>query len=173
VGEIAKRYEAASLMRLITDNAIRVPLEYLDEVRRDMRYSLRAMLKSPGFALVGIVSMGLGMALTTVVYSSEFKLLSRALPAAANAKKLVMPEKPVSYYYIEQFRDQKSLFAGVAAFENGVPFNVTFPGDVHAKPERVFGQLVSADYFQCSAFHPSAEECSTPNLTSRATRPLW
>jgi len=45
VGEIAKRYEAASLMRLITDNAIRVPLEYLDEVRRDMRYSLRAMLK--------------------------------------------------------------------------------------------------------------------------------
>jgi len=109
VGEIAKRYEAASLMRLITDNAIRVPLEYLDEVRRDMRYSLRAMLKSPGFALVGIVSMGLGMALTTVVYSSEFKLLSRALPAAANAKKLVMPEKPVSYYYIEQFRDQKSL----------------------------------------------------------------
>jgi len=52
VGEIAKRYEAASLMRLITDNAIAYRSKYLDEVRRDMRYSLRAMLKSPGFALV-------------------------------------------------------------------------------------------------------------------------
>jgi predicted permease len=172
VGEIAKRYEAASLMRLITDNAIRVPLEYLDEVRRDMRYSLRAMLKSPGFALVGIVSMGLGMALTTVVYSSEFKLLSRALPAAANAKKLVMPEKPVSYYYIEQFRDQKSLFAGVAAFENGVPFNVTFPGDVHAKPERVFGQLVSADYFSVLGVSPQRGRVFNAELDKPGDTPV-
>src|SRR5580704_7930433 len=58
-----------------------------------------------------------------------------------------MAEKPVSYYYIEQFREQKKLFAGVAAFEIGFPFNVTREGDKNAKPERVFGQLVSPDYF--------------------------
>jgi predicted permease len=172
VGETAKRYEAAGIIRLVTDNAIRVPLEYLDEVRRDMRYSLRAMLKSPGFALVGIISMGLGMALTTVVYSSEFKLLSRALPAAANAKKLVMPEKPVSYYYIEQYRDQKSLFAGVAAFQNGVPFNVTFPGDVHAKPERVFGQLVSADYFSVLGVSPQRGRVFNAELDKPGDTPV-
>jgi len=71
----------------------------------------------------------------------------RELPAAADAERLVMPEKPVSYYSIEQYRDQKSLFSGVAAFQTGVPFNVTFQGNGNAKPQRVFGQLVSADYF--------------------------
>src|SRR6202795_2580833 len=116
VKDIAGRHGIAGLIRLIADIAIRVPLEYLSEVRGDMRYALRALIKSPGFALVGIISMGLGIGLTTNVYSSKWALLFRDLPAAANAKKLVMPEKPVSYYYIEQYRDQKSMLAGVAAF---------------------------------------------------------
>ena len=99
VEEIAKRHGTVGLIRLVADIAIRVPLEYLSEMRGDMRYGLRALIKSPGFALVGIISMGLGIGLTTNVYSSKWALLFRDLPAAANAKKLVMPEKPVSYYY--------------------------------------------------------------------------
>jgi predicted permease len=154
VEEIAKRHGAVGLIRLIADIAIRVPLEYLDEMRRDMRYALRALIKSPGFALVGIISMGIGIGLTTVVYSSEWQLIARELPAAANAKRLVMPLKPVSYYYVEQYRGQKNLFTGVAAFQNGVPFNVTFHGDADARPERVFGQLVSADYFSVLGVPP-------------------
>lgn len=145
--EIAKRHGAAGLIRLIADIAMRVPVEYLSEMRRDMRYALRALIKSPGFALVGIISMGLGIGLATNVYSSKWAMLFRDLPAAANAHELVMPEKPVSYYYIEQYRDQKTLFAGVAAFQPGVPFNTAFQDDANAKPERVFGQLVSPDYF--------------------------
>ena len=60
----------------------------------------------------------------------------------------------MSYYYIEQYRDQKGLFAGVAAFQNGVPFNVAFQGNGNAKPERVFGQLVSPDYFSVLGVKP-------------------
>ncbi|HEV2732986.1 MAG TPA: hypothetical protein VGV15_23390, partial [Terriglobales bacterium] len=126
VEEIASRHGVAGLIRLIADIAMRLPVEYLSEMRRDMRYGLRALLKSPGFALVGLISMGLGMGLTTMVYSSKWQLISADLPAAANARRLAMPEKPVSYYYIEQYRDQKSLFTGVAAFQTGIPFNVTF-----------------------------------------------
>ena len=174
VAEIAKRHGAAGLIRLIADIAIRVPLEYLSEMRRDMRYASRALLKSPGFALVGIISMGLGIGLTTNVYSSKWALLFRELPAAANAKRLVMPEKPVSYYYIEQYRDQKSLFAGVAALQTGVPFNVSFQGDVNAKPERVFGQLVSADYFSVLGVQAAAWTSAQPrDSTSPETRPWW
>src|SRR5262244_1517253 len=143
VEDVARRHGVAGLVRLIADIAIRVPVEYLSEMRRDMRYGLRALVKSPGFALVGIVSMGLGMGLTTVVYNSKVLLITRELPMAENANRLVMAEKPVSYYYVEQYRDQKSLFTGVAAFQTGVPFNVTFRSDLNAKPERVFGQLVS------------------------------
>jgi putative ABC transport system permease protein len=161
VKEIAKRHGAAGLIRLIADIALRVPLEYLSEMRGDMRYATRALLKSPSFALVGIISMGLGIGLTTNVYSSKWAMLFRDLPSAANAKNLVMLQQSadgdlavVSYYYIEQFREQKSLFAGVAAFETSIPFNVTFQGDLNAKPERVFGQLVSPDYFSVLGVQP-------------------
>jgi macrolide transport system ATP-binding/permease protein len=161
VEDIAKRQGTAGLILLIADIAIRIPLEYLSEMRGDMRYAWRALTKSPGFALVGIISMGLGIGLTTNIYSSKWQFIFRELPSAANAKDLVMLQRsadgdldPVSYYYIEQFREQKSLFTGVAAFETGIPFNVTFQGDLNAKPERVFGQLVSPDYFSVLGVQP-------------------
>src|SRR5580704_7251430 len=91
--EIAKRHGAAGLVRLIADIAIRLRMEYLSEMRQDMAYASRALVKSPGFALVGIVSMGLGIGLTTNIYGSAWTLLTRELPAA-NAKRLVTPEKP-------------------------------------------------------------------------------
>jgi hypothetical protein len=47
VKEIARRHGAAGLIRLIADIAIRVPLEYLSEMRGDMRYAWRALIKSP------------------------------------------------------------------------------------------------------------------------------
>ncbi len=170
--EIAKRHGSAGLIRLIADIAIRVPLEYLAEMRRDMRYALRALIKSPGFALVGILSMGIGMGLTTNVFNSRWQFIFRELPAAANAKRLVMPEKPVSYYYIEQYRDQKSQFDGVAAFQTGIPFNVTFQNDVNAKPERVFGQLVSADYFSVLGVQPQRGRILNPGLDKPGDAPV-
>jgi predicted permease len=145
--EVAQRHGFGGLVRLVADIAVHIPLEYLSEMRGDFRYAARGLMKSPGFSLVGIVSLGIGIGLTTMIYDSKWQMFSRELPAAANAKRLAMPEKPVSYYYIEQYRAQKSLFTGVTAFQTGVPFNVTLRGDVSAKPERVFGQLVSADYF--------------------------
>src|SRR6266513_2218198 len=72
VQQIAKRNGVAGLIRLLADIAIRLPIEYLSEMRQDMRYASRALIKSPGFALVGIVSMGLGIGLTTNVYSSKW-----------------------------------------------------------------------------------------------------
>jgi hypothetical protein len=154
LADVAKRQGAAGLIRLIADIAIRVPVEYVTEMRGDLRYGWRELSKSPGFALVGIISMGLGIGLTTNVYSSKWEMLFRDLPGAANAKRLVMLQEstegdlaPVSYYYVERYREQKRLFSGAAAFETGVPFNVTVGGEASGKPERVFGQLVSADYF--------------------------
>ena len=63
IAEIAKRHGAAGLIRLLADIAIRVPAEYLSEMRRDLRYAWRGLIKSPGFALVGILSIGLAIGL--------------------------------------------------------------------------------------------------------------
>jgi|HubBroStandDraft_1064217.scaffolds.fasta_scaffold09364_4 predicted permease len=179
VEEIAKREGMVGLIRLIADIAIRVPLEYLSEMRGDMRYGFRALIKSPGFAMVGIISMALGIGLTTNVYSSKWRLLFRDLPAAANAKHLVMVQESTdgdlareSYYYIEHYREQKSLFAGVAAFQSGVPFNTTFQGDLNAKPERVFGQLVSADYFSVLGVQPQRGRVLSTELDKPGDAPV-
>jgi predicted permease len=172
VADIAKRHGAAGLLPLLADIAIRVPIEYLTEMRGDMWYAWRAMVKSPGFALVGIISMGLGMGLTTMIYNSKWQLISRELPSVANAKRLVMPEKALSYYYIEQYREQKSLFSGVAALQTGVPFNVTFQGDVNAKPQRVFGQLVSADYFSVLGVPAQRGRVLSPELEKSGNAPV-
>jgi predicted permease len=171
VADIARRHGGAGLVPLIADIAMRVPLEYLNEMRTDMRYAFRALVKSPGFALVGIVSMGIGIGLTTNVFNSRWQFLFRELPAT-NAKRLVMPEKPVSYYYVEQFRDHKDLFAGVAAFQNGIPFNITFQGDVNAKPQRVFGQLVSADYFSVLGVSSQRGRVLSPELDKAGNSPV-
>lgn len=170
--EIARRQGAAGLLRLIADIAMRLPVEYFSEMRQDLRYAVRVLIKSPGFALVGIISMGLGIGLTTNVYSSNWALLTRELPSAANAKRLVLAEKPVSYYYIEQYRDQKNIFSGVAALQNGVPFNVNTEDRINAKPDRVFGQLVSPDYFSVLGVEPQLGRVLSPDLDKQGTAPV-
>ncbi|HTW48263.1 MAG TPA: ADOP family duplicated permease [Acidobacteriaceae bacterium] len=143
--QIAKRHGVAGAARLILDIGLRLPVEYLGEMRQDLRYAARALVKSPGFATVGIVSMGLGIGLTTSIYSTGWQLLNQPLPRAANASRLAMAEAPVPYVYIERYREQRNLFSGVAALETGIPFSVG--GNDGTKPERIFGQLVSPDFF--------------------------
>ncbi len=146
LADVAKRHGVLGLVRLIADLLVRIPIEYLNEMRRDLPYAARSLMKSPGYAVVGIVSIGLGIGLTTNVYSSAWALLTRTLPGVANAKQLVTAQNPASYPYIERYREQKNLFAGVAAVMSPVEFNVGHEG--HAgKLERVYGQLVSPDYF--------------------------
>ncbi|HKR26105.1 MAG TPA: ABC transporter permease, partial [Acidobacteriaceae bacterium] len=147
INELARRHGVAGSLGLLLDVAVRLPIEYLNEMRHDIPYAVRTLLKSPGYAVVGIVSMGLGIGLTTNVYNSGWALLTRPLPGAENAKRLVTPEKPVSYSYIEQYREEKNLFAGVAAVLTPVQFSVGLEGGATTKPQRVFGQIVSPDYF--------------------------
>ena len=159
VEEIYNRHGAMGLVRLIADIAVRVPIEYLSEMRRDMMYAVRALIKSPGFALVGIISLGIGMGVTTTVYGTVYAMMFRDLPGARTPDELVITQNPVSYYYVEQYREQHSLLAGAAAFQNAVPFNVSFGEEAsggNAKPQRVFGHLVSPEYFSVIGIQPQA-----------------
>ena len=68
------------------DLLLRLPVEYLNEMRRDLPYAVRALVKSPGYAVVGIVSMGLGIGLTTNLYSTVWVLLTRPLAGVTDAE---------------------------------------------------------------------------------------
>jgi predicted permease len=172
VEEISNRHGVMGLLRFIADIAIRVPIEYLTEMRRDMIYAIRGLIKAPGFALVGIISLGIGMGVTTSVYTTVRTMMFRPLPATLNPQELVVAQSPVSYPYIEQYREQKSLFAGVAAFQNGIPFNVVFQGAESVKPERIFGHLVSADYFSVLGVQPQAGRVFSPEIDKAGNAPV-
>jgi hypothetical protein len=45
-------YSPASTYQIRLSRVERLPLEYLIEMRRDLQYAMRALIKSPGFALV-------------------------------------------------------------------------------------------------------------------------
>jgi predicted permease len=172
VEEIYNRHGAMGLLRLIADIAVRVPIEYLSEMRRDMAYAVRALIKSPGFALVGIISLGIGMGVTTTVYTTVYSMMFRPLPGALNPKEMVVAQSPVSYPYIEEYRQHKDLVADAAAFQNGVPFNVGFEGAVASKPERLFGHLVSANYFSLVGVQPQAGRFFSPDIDKAGNAPV-
>jgi predicted permease len=171
MAQLARRRGSAGVVRLVADAAVRLPLEYLSEMRRDLQYAMRALIKSPVFALVGVLSMGLAIGLTTNVYSTNWAMLMRPMQGVTHASSLVMAEKPVSYFYVERFREQKNLFAGVAAFQGAVPFDVRLPGELNGKQERIFGQLVSPDYFQVMGVDAERGRVLNPGLDHAGDAP--
>jgi putative ABC transport system permease protein len=171
MAHMARRRGWTGMAQLLVDAAVRLPFEYLAEMRRDLQYATRALIKSPGFALVGILSMGLAIGLTTNVYSSNWAMLTRPLQGVAHAGGLVMAEKPVSYFYIERYREQKNVFAGVAAFKTPVPFNVRLPGQTESKQQRIFGQLVSPDYFQVMGVDAQRGRVLSPEMDHAGDAP--
>ena len=170
IAAFAKRHGVLCLVRLIADLLLRLPIEYLSEMRRDLPHAARTLMRSPGYAVVGIVSIGLGIGLTTNVYSSAWALLTRTLPGVANPGELVTAENPASYPYIERYREQKNLFAGVAAVRSSVEFNVAFEGR-NSKPERVYGQLVSPDYFSVLGMQAQRGRILSANLDKTGAAP--
>ena len=173
VPEMAKRQGAGGLIRLIADIAIRVPIEYLSEMRHDMRYATRALIKSPGFALVGIVSMGLGIGLTTNVYGSKWALLTRAAPASGERPTVGDARETCVVLLRRAISGAKEPVYRSGRVPERRPLQRQHRKDTwDAKPERVFGQLVSADYFSVLGVEPQRGRLLSPELDKPGDAPV-
>ncbi|HML18538.1 MAG TPA: ABC transporter permease [Bryobacteraceae bacterium] len=159
--DIWNQHGFVGLLRLLGRLTLCIPVEYASELRRDLAYALRALTKSAGFAAVGIISLGLGIGVTTAVFSEINALMLRDMPAARSPKQLVMA-RGISYPYFEQYRDRHDLFAGAAAVMQAVPFGVAL--DPSSKPERIFGQIVSPEYFSVFGVGPSLGRVFDPSI---------
>ena len=138
--------------------------------RNARRHAIRdgeRCIKSPGFALVGIISMGLGIGLTTNVYSSKWTLLFREMPAAANAEAFgdVSSEKPVVVLLHRAISPAEKPFRRSGRDSRPACHSMSrFKGDFNAKPERVFGQIVSARlFFRARRAISARTRARTPN----------
>ena len=122
-------------------------LTWLDSLRADVRYALRALRHSPAFAVVAIASLALGIGANTTIYTLIDAVVLRALPVAHPEELMQVKLGNAGAYFTnpiwEQVRDHQNVFSAVAAFSEA-DFNIADGGAVR----RARGEYVSGDYFR-------------------------
>ena len=148
---IWRRYGVPGLVRLLLDIAIRIPVEYLAELRQDVRYGFRMLAGSPGFTAVALASLSLAIAVITCAWSEVNGLVFRDVPGVPNPDELVALAAPASYPQYQRYRDRSDLFSSTLAYIAPVPFGVSLGG----RTERTWGQVVTPSYFATLGAHPA------------------
>jgi len=105
---------------------------------------------SPGFALVALVSLSLGIAIATCAYSEVNGLILRDLPGVPKPEELVALQAPTSYTHYKRYRERSDLFSSTLAYVAPVPFGVSLDGHT----ERTWGHLVTPSYFSTLGVRP-------------------
>jgi hypothetical protein len=126
---------------------------------RDFRFALRVIQTSPAFTAVAVLTLGLGIACTTTVFSWVDGVLLHPYPGTSRSDELaafemVKPSSPnggtqISWLDYRDYRDGMRTLAGLAAHRQCV-FSI---GDGET-PRLGWGELVSANFFEVMGVKP-------------------
>jgi predicted permease len=172
VPEAWRRYGAFGLVRLLADIAVRLPAEYLAEIRQDVVYALRVLAKAPGFTSVAVLSLGVGIGMCCAVLSECRAIVGPAPGLRDPATLATFIWSQASYPYFERYRNEHQTVAAAAALVGPVPFAVAFTGDKSARAERVSGHLVSPEYFTTLGVTPAAGRGFGPETEKPGMAPV-
>ena len=120
-----------------------------DELRRDVRYGLRSLTKTPSFVVAAALTIALSVGANTAVFSLVDAVLLQSLPVSdpstlvfvetiGNAATSTTPP----YRAFVRLREQTSAFSRVAAYATD-----ELRIEIDGNPEQVNGQIASGDYF--------------------------
>jgi len=121
------------------------------DLAQDLRYGLRTLLKNPGFTIVAVSALALGIGANSAIFSVVNAVLLRPLPFKTpeqlvmvweNATHLGFPKNTPSPPNFLDWQRQNTVFTGMAAMAES-SFNLTGVGE----PERLDGRRVSANLF--------------------------
>ena len=130
---------------------------WLDDLRRDLLYAVRTLRRTPGFTVVAVLTLALGIGANTTIFSLIDALMLRWLPVRAAHEIVQVGEAPLPYPAIVALTRQREIFAG--AFGYGAwSFNVGPPGSV----ERTPGAWVTGDYYTTLGLQAIAGRLLTP-----------
>ena len=131
----------------------------MDAFLADVRYSLRLLVKSPGFTAIAIVTLALGIGANTAIFSAVDAVLIRPLPYADPDRVVLVWEDntaagfprntPAPGNFTDWKRMQRS-FSGIAATRGGSA-SVTSDGP----PEQILGRRVSQNFFDVLGVRPA------------------
>jgi putative ABC transport system permease protein len=126
---------------------------------QDLRYGARILWKNPGFTLIAVITLALGVGANTAIFSVANTALLRPLPYQnpdelvmvwETAPKLGFPHNDVAPANFIDWRDQNRVFTQIAAF-GGASLSLTGLGE----PERIEGERVSASLFPLLGVAPA------------------
>ena len=123
---------------------------------QDIRYSLRMLVKAPGYAAIAILTLALGIGANTTIFSWINSALLNPVPGLYKPGEVVSlalgtPTQPFGFTYpdLEAVRNGQQSFSGIAACWFA---QMSLTGK--AKPERVWGMVATANYFDVLGVQP-------------------
>ncbi|HXZ13232.1 MAG TPA: ABC transporter permease [Candidatus Sulfotelmatobacter sp.] len=124
---------------------------------QDIRYSLRMIAKAPGYAAVAILTLGLGIGANTTIFSWISATLLNPIPGLTDPNAVVSLSLgrgsdnpfPMTYPDLVAIRDGQQSFTGIMGC-GFTPLSLTGKG----KPERIWGSVVTANYFDVLGVRP-------------------
>ena len=138
----------------------------MENLLKDIRYGIRGLLKRPGFTVIALVTLALGIGANTAIFSVVNAVLLRPLPFQKPEELVIVWEDatfagfphntPAPANYVD-WKAQNQSFADMAA-SNETSFNLTGDGE----PERVSAYAVSANFFPLLGVQPLLGRSFTP-----------
>jgi putative ABC transport system permease protein len=133
---------------------------------RNVRYALRMIRRSPGFALTAILTLGVGIGASTAIFTAVDAVLLHPLPyrdpsglvlVTKNMPKFELFQSDASALDFIDYRDMSRSFSAIAGLQTN-SVNLTGGG----APERVFGLRVSTSLFPMLGVRPLAGRVFRP-----------
>jgi predicted permease len=134
--------------------------------RQDVRFGFRVLKSSPGFTLVAVLTLALGIAMNTTVFSWIDSVALHPYPGVGDPQELALLETvtaagenlvATSYLDYRDYRDSLKLVDGLA-IARFTPLSVGADG----KTERAWAELVSANYFEVLKVKPALGRAFLP-----------
>lgn len=154
----------------------------LKSLPQDLRYGVRVLAKSPGFSLIAILTLALGIGANTAIFSVVNGVILNPLPfRGPNQLVSMFQEMPnfkngsISYPNFIDWRRMNTTFADMAAYRS-TGFNLSGNGE----PERLHGEMISSGFFEILGVNPlmgrtftADEDRLGVNPTAMITEGLW
>lgn len=123
-------------------------------LRQNLAYSIRRLSRTPGFVFAVILSIGLGIAANSTIFSMVSRFVLWPAPVGDPGTLIALHTthdgdrccNSFSWPLYKDLRDQARSFSGVAAYYELLPASIGGSGE----PERVWGQAATSNFFDVS-----------------------